>query len=72
MGEWETTGSNGTAMAIVEHLEVPYDWAVDTPRTKTACLSPSRFAPRFHVDEQTGALPGGLPPGGIYLYVFEW
>ena len=34
-------------------------------------LPASVFDPVFTVNENTGALPEGLPPGGIYLYVFE-
>lgn len=29
------------------------------------------FQPDFTVNEQTGGVPGGLPAGSIYLYVFE-
>jgi hypothetical protein len=35
-------------------------------------LPTSVFAQDFVVNDRTGALPEGLPPGGIYLYVFEW
>jgi hypothetical protein len=35
-------------------------------------LPTSVFDPTFTVNDKTGALPEGLPPGGIYLYVFEW
>jgi len=35
-------------------------------------LPPSVYRPSFVVNETTGALPGGLPQGGVYLYVFEW
>lgn len=25
----------------------------------------------FVIDRHTGGLPGGMPPAGVYLYVFE-
>ena len=31
----------------------------------------ARFASRFIIDERTGGVPGGMPAGGVYLYVFE-
>ena len=34
-------------------------------------LPTSVFRQRFVVNDKTGALPEGLPPGGIYLYVFQ-
>ncbi len=34
-------------------------------------LPKSAFDQRFVVNEKTGAIPEGLPPGAIYLYVFE-
>ncbi len=35
-------------------------------------LPSTAFHRRFTVNDRTGALPEGLPPGAIYLYVFEW
>ncbi|MDZ7616353.1 MAG: hypothetical protein U1E05_05070 [Patescibacteria group bacterium] len=35
-------------------------------------LPPGAYGQPFIVDDRTGALPEGLPPGAIYLYVFEW
>lgn len=35
-------------------------------------LPAGAFDQTFVVNDKTGALANGLPPGGIYLYVFEW
>ncbi len=35
-------------------------------------LPTNLYNQRFIVNEMTGALPEGLPQGGIYLYVFQW
>ena len=35
-------------------------------------LPTNAFHSHFVVNEKTGTLPQGLPPGAIYLYVFEW
>ncbi len=34
-------------------------------------IDPARFNQRFVIDERTGGVAGGMPPGGVYLYVFE-
>jgi len=37
----------------------------------TKNIDPARFSNPFIINQQTGALPGGLPPAGVFLYVFE-
>jgi len=34
-------------------------------------IVPARFANPFVIDERTGGVSGGMPPGGVFLYVFE-
>ncbi len=34
-------------------------------------IDPARFAQPFVIDQRTGGVPGGMPSGGVYLYVFE-
>lgn len=34
-------------------------------------IDPAHFAPAFVLNANTGAEAGGIPPGGIYLYVFR-
>ncbi|MBM3272592.1 hypothetical protein FJY94_04955 [Candidatus Kaiserbacteria bacterium] len=34
-------------------------------------IDAGRFSRPFVIDHRTGGLPGGLPPAGVYLYVFE-
>jgi len=34
-------------------------------------IDPSRFSRRFVIDDRTGGVRGGMPPGGVYFYVFE-
>ena len=35
-------------------------------------IDPTSFKPAFEITPATGGVPGGMPPGGVYLYVFEW
>ncbi len=34
-------------------------------------IDPARFSQSFVINERTGGIRGGVPPGGVYLYVFE-
>jgi len=34
-------------------------------------IDAGHFSPDFVINEKTGGGPNGLPPGGVFLYVFE-
>ncbi len=38
----------------------------------SSVILPGLEGPRFLINERTGATSKGLPPGGVYLYVFEY